>query len=217
MDIKFRSYEPVAFFYDWLSHAFSLGQIRQSKLSQIELLKSGNKVLYAGAGWGEDAIAAAKNGVNVTCIDMSKSMIERAENNFKSNNCTAEFICKNVMNHKREGYYDVITANYFLNIFTEKEMRIVFSHLIKLLKPGGKILIADFAQCQGNIAYRLFQKHYYLSANIFYWMIGLAPLHPIYDYSAYFNDLGLKFVAKKHFRLLKKGPIAYETTIGIKN
>ena len=69
----------IAPIYDLLAQCYSFGQISRSKLSQVAHLKAGERVLYAGAGSAEDAIAAAVLGAQVTVVELSPNMLERAQ------------------------------------------------------------------------------------------------------------------------------------------
>ena len=209
METKNRNYNRVSWFYDWLSLIYSAGKISAVKNSQITELQKGNKVLYVGAGSGNEAAKAGHYGCNIICIDIAPSMIERAKKAFCRNKIKAEFICGDITMHNRLDYYDVITANFFLNIFSEDIVQTLLKHLTKLIKPGGKLLIADFALPQGNRASKISQKIYFRIANRFFSKFGLAPLHPIYDYPKYFNRCGLRLVKTTYFPITKWGPSGY--------
>ena len=215
-DTSKNSYGSVAWFYERLSSVYSAGQIRAAKLSQVEELHPGDKVLYVGMGCGEDAIVAARRGADLTCIDLAPQMINRTRQRFEKANITAEFICCDVMTHDRIGHYDKVVANFFLNVFPEPVMRNVLAHLVTLLKPGGKLLIADFAPVKGNPILRSLHSAYYWTAIIFYWSLHLEPLHPIYDYSIYLPELGLEQKPTKNFRLLKFGLSPFHSITAVK-
>jgi hypothetical protein len=81
--------------------------------------------------------------------------------------------------------------------------------LAQLVRPGGKLLIADVAPPQGRWLARAFhQLHYQLGMSAF-WLLGLTPRHPIYDYRGYFEQAGLKLTGERRFRLGRRGPISF--------
>ncbi|MDY6833615.1 MAG: class I SAM-dependent methyltransferase [Chloroflexota bacterium] len=205
-----RDYGSVAWFYEHLSCLYSAGRIRQAKVSQVNELRPGDKVLYVGMGAGEDAVIAAQHGSDITCIDLSPEMIARTRRKFDSAHLAAEFICCDVMTYNRTGSYDVVIANFFLNIFDELAMKEVLAHLVSLLKPGGKLMIADFAPVKEGLSpLRIIHYVYYWLAIGFYWILRLEPLHPVYDYTSYFAELGLARLQVRFFGLDKLGLVPY--------
>ncbi|MCA9259928.1 MAG: hypothetical protein KDA61_12040, partial [Planctomycetales bacterium] len=70
-----RAYNLIAGVYEFGARIYSLGLIPQSKALQLPYLHSGDRVLYAGVGPGEDALAAAERGVRLTCLDRSAGML----------------------------------------------------------------------------------------------------------------------------------------------
>ncbi len=73
-----RSYEWISSQYDWTIALCTGGQNLRTRLAQLDDMAPGDRVLYVGVGSGEDAIEAARRGIQVTCLDLSSSMIERA-------------------------------------------------------------------------------------------------------------------------------------------
>ncbi len=215
-ETKKRNYNSVAWFYQWLAHIYSCGQIRASKINQIDNISPGEKVLYAGVGSGEDAIQAGRKGAHVTCIDLSRNMIENTRSEFEMNDVQGEFICGDIMEHDREGYYDVVAANYFLNVFPEETMQQLMQHLISLVKPGGKFLIADFSTADSTGIGKGIQYINYWTAILFYWMLRLEPLHPIYDYPEYLKKYGMNIDKIQKFKIFKIGPYGYQNIIATK-
>jgi demethylphylloquinol methyltransferase len=210
-----RSYTAVAAFYEPLANWYSFGQIAASKKAQLGQMRPGDRVLYVGVGAGEDAIEAARLGVQLTCLDLSSAMLARLETRLGPD-AQAEIICGNAFDHDRPGYYDVVTANFVLNCLSEPAMRELLAHLSTLLRPGGKLLIADLALPQGNSLARLCQHAYARFANAMYWMLDLVPMHPIYDYRRSFAANNLRHVGTEVFRLLRFGPVAYELLTAVR-
>ncbi len=210
------NYDRAAWFYEQAAHLYSIGGIRQSKIAQLPFLARDQQILYLGAGAGEDALMAAKMGARVTCVDYSQRMLDRLARKLEQHNLTAELICQDATGHDRLGGYDAVVANYFLNCFTELPMRRMLAHAADLLKPRGRLLIADVALAQGNLAARLFNICYLKLAMGAFWMMGMVPLHRNYDYSAYFKELNLETESVEYFRLAKCGPILFQTLVAKK-
>lgn len=217
MKLKEKNYNSVAWFYQQLSQVYSGGQIKAAKLSQIPEINSGDKVLYPGVGSCEDAVEAAKKGAEVTCIDVAPKMLENGKKDFEKEGVKGEFICTDIMEHDRKEYYDAVAANFFLNVYGEEEMKSILTHLVSLIKPGGKLLIADFSLIEGNFFERTLQSINYRMATGFYWLFRIEAIHPVYDYTSYFPELGLTLKYINKFKLMKIGPYVYQSINAVKD
>jgi demethylphylloquinol methyltransferase len=198
-----KSYDRLAWLYDAAAHAYSGGQIHALKAAQIGELQPGHRILYAGVGAGEDAVLAAEHDVMLTVLDASQLMLERAATKFRAAGVqdSIEIICADVLKHERPAYYDVVVANFFLNIFSEPAMKVVLAHLVTLIKPGGKLLIGDFSCPRERSTTATIQRSYYYLSMFTFWLFGGTPLHPIYDYPQYFEAVDLRTSSIKSFRV----------------
>ena len=141
--------------------------------------------------------------VSLTLLDLSQGMLDRAEAKFQAVDAAGslELICSDVLKHERPGHYDIVVANFFLNVFKEPMMEAVLAHLATMLKPGGKLLIGDFSYLRGWLATRAMQRGYYFVSMFSFWLLGGTPLHPIYDYPQYFAALNLRSAGVERFRV----------------
>ena len=83
------------------------------------------------------------------------------------------------MHHGPACQYDVVVASFFLNVFDEADMLRVLLHLVSLLVPGGRLLVADFAPPQGPAARRWLQRAYFGAAVRIACFIAGGAVHPI--------------------------------------
>ena len=208
-----KNYDRAAKFYEKAAKIYSTNQIRKSKRFQLGYIEPGDKVLYLGAGTGEDAIMAARHGAEVTCIDISQSMLDSVQRKLDAESLSAELICQNAFDHERIGYYDVVASNYFLNVFRRKGMVEMLNFTATLVRPGGKYLIADVARSQGNLLARAFNIFYLKLAMIVFWTMGLVSIHENYDYCKFFPDAGLETEHVEFFRFAKRGPVLFQTIV----
>lgn len=211
-----RNYDRAAWFYESSAAVFSLGQIRAAKRYAVNQLQPGERVIFLGAGTGEDAIMAAERGCQVTCLDISQRMLDRLQHRLTQRGLKAEIICQNAFEFDRIGHYDACAANFFLNVFRQAEMRQMLKHAASLVRPGGKFLVADVALAQGNPVWQAFNIVYLKTAMVSFWLLGLVPLHRNYDYASLFPSVGLKLDHVQHFRFFPAGPIVYQVTVGIR-
>ena len=102
--------------------------------------------------------------------------------------------------------YDLVAANYFLNVFGRARMEAMAAHLTAQLKPGGTLMIADFAPPSGNLLQRLgAELHHGIPALVFALIVQQVP-HAIYDYRPLLAGLGLRLDEVRYFQLYGRGP-----------
>jgi len=195
-------YGPVAFCYEELAALYSLGRIAASKRSQIEALTPGSRILYAGVGRGEDALHAARSGMRVTGVDVSPGMLARLARRLQQEGLEARLVQGNAARLPLDGLFDAVAANYFLNLYDEDRAREMLARLIERLRPGGLLLIADFAPASGGRLGRWITQAYYRPVNVIAWVLGLCALHPIFDYASMLEPMGFQIRSQQRFPVL---------------
>ncbi len=201
-----RNYDLIARVYDALGVIYSGGQIHAAKNSQLAEMRSGDRVLYVGVGPGEDAVLAAEHGAQVTCLDVSAQMLRQAEARMQRLGCQAEFLQADICEHRRQNHYDVVVVNFFLNVFDEAQMQAMLAHLVTLVRPGGKLLISDFAFPRGNVLARAVQAAYWGVTDLFYYLLGLCTGTRSTTTPAIFRRSGWNCAAEQRFRPYGIGP-----------
>lgn len=195
-------YDAVAFLYDELAAAYSLGRIRRSKQSQLAAIARGDRVLYAGVGRGSDALLAARFGARVTAIDLSPRMLARFERRLAREGLEARLIHGDVADHAPDFEYDVVVANYFLNLFDVARAREMLRRLSGLVRRGGLLMLADFARPAGGGVARALTSAYYRPVNAIAWALGFCALHPILDHARLLEPLGFRIRSERRFPVL---------------
>jgi len=198
-------YWLMGFQYEITGSLYSLGQIPKCKVAMLDSLNPGDKLLVAGVGHGTEAIQAARKGVNVTAVDISKTMLKYMQKKIDRANLSTPItiINDNILNVKYDGEFDMVIANYFLNVFPEDKMLQILTHLTTFVKPGGSMVIGDFARPEkGGRFYRSFQTAYWYMAAFIYWLTADNAIHPIYNYPQLLESLGFDVVEIKYFKML---------------
>ena len=192
--MKFDSYSygPVAAVYDGVAAVYSLGQIGRSKRYALDFIGPEDHVLFAGVGCGDEALEAAAAGCRVTAIDLSPEMLQRFSERLTRVNLDANLITGDVSEHRPDERYDVVVANYFLNLFEAERAAAMIEVIVGLLRPGGRLVVADFARPTEGVWARFVSAMYYRPVNAIAWMLRLCAWHPILDYSVLLSVPGLR-------------------------
>lgn len=215
---KDNNYDSTAWFYEKVAHLFSGGQILACKRSQVPHFIKGEKVLFAGSGGGEDALLALNKGSHVSIVELSGKMIDQAAKKFKAHpfEKNLKIHHKNIFDYQSIETYDVVVANFFLNVFKESDMSKALNHLVSLLRPGGKLIIGDFSPPSGGAINKFLQKAHFKLASLFFHLLTNNPIHPIYKYQDYFEENGLVLIEKSFFTPLGLISDGYYSLVTVK-
>ncbi len=195
-------YGSIAAIYDGLAALYSLGRIAASKSFQVDAVETGDRILYAGVGRGEDALEAVRRGARVTAVDLSEVMLGRLANRLDQESLDGELVCGDVAKHVPAETYDVVVANYFLNLFEVDRAQEMLERLAGHVRPGGSLWLTDFARPEGGFLARLICELHYRPANWIAWALGFCALHPILDYAPMIERAGLRIHAERRLPIL---------------
>lgn len=213
-------YRLIGHSYETLSKLYSGNAIQECRLAMLDedLINANSKVLFAGAGQGNDAIKAAELGAESTLIDLSPTMMDTSlqllDQHPDKDKLNIKTILGDILKHEAKGSYDVVVANFFLAIFEKDKMLAVLDHLIKLCKPGGYIVIGDFKPASGNFIQKAAQQTYWLTAATAFFAIAGNAIHGLYDYAELLEKKNLKLCKQKTFNVL--GQPSFQSTLAEK-
>ena len=205
-------YRHVAWAYDAIASAYSLGAIDRAKAYHHGLIESGMRVLYAGAGRGREIAGVLARGAEVTCVEPCPSMAMRLHNRLALHGERFTIVPRWIQDVNVSAEFDLVIAHFFLNVFDNNAMQHVLEHLCSFVKPGGRLVIADFKpDTQSDVQLtRLLRWAYYRPVNLAGWLLRICALHPVYDYGPLLKDCGMDMAGRQPFRVAPARPALYE-------
>lgn len=196
-------YWLVGFQYEVTGTLYSMGRIPKCKVAMLKHLKPGDKVLIAGVGHGTEAIEASKLGAQVTAVDLSATMLQHFQRRIDKVHppTPIRLVHDNIFNVSETEQYDMVIANFFLNVFDEQTVPKVAKHLSALVKPGGYFVAGDFMLPEKGWRGLLQRLNWYFAIG-FYSITTEAAFHPVWNYAGLVEQSGCKVQEIEYFRIL---------------
>lgn len=207
----------MGFSYEATGSLYSLGRIPQCKVTMLKHLQPNQRVLIAGVGHGTEAIKACGMGADVTAVDLSATMLKHMRKKIDKSGLEKpiHLIEDDILNVKDEEGFDMVIANFFLNVFSEEKMVEILRHLTSQVKPGGYMVIGDFTLPKtGGWFFKMFQNVYWYIAATLYWITADNAVHPVYDYPGLLESMGFKIDEITYFKVF--GMKCYWSVLGRK-
>jgi tellurite methyltransferase len=111
--------------------------------SALEFKKSGS-VLDLGVGEGRNALFLAKNGFDVTGVDISGEGIKKFKNNAKKMKVKIKGIVCDIVDFKFDKKYDIILSIATLNFLKKGEIKKIIKKIKENTSPLGLNIITVF-------------------------------------------------------------------------
>ncbi|MHB1587915.1 MAG: class I SAM-dependent methyltransferase [Acidiferrobacteraceae bacterium] len=183
--------------YDLLVWLLTLGRERvfREQLVRLARLKPGDSVLDVGCGTGTLAIAA-KRCVGATGavygIDASPTMITRADQ--KARKAGVEVVFKNGVVQALpfpDAQFDAVLTTMMLHHLPSKARQQLACEIRRVLKPGGRVLVADFAGSERGKKHLLahFYRHGHVAMPKIMAVLSEAGLTSVESGAVGFRDL----------------------------
>jgi ubiquinone/menaquinone biosynthesis C-methylase UbiE len=148
--------------YDGLINLMTLGQIRRLRQKTVDLaqLQAGEKVLDVGCGTGAVTIPAKKKvGINGTVvgIDPDPAMIAVARRKVNQANLEIDFRVGVIESLPfPDNTFDAVTSSLMMHHLPENLRIKGLAETFRVLKPGGRILIAEMKRPTGSALKKFF-------------------------------------------------------------
>jgi SAM-dependent methyltransferase len=114
----------------------------QFAVSQLKL-RTGDRVLDLGCGWGRHSLELATFGLRVTGLDLSRDLLQLAQYNARRYDLPVNWVEADIANAPLRGPFDAIAqfCGNFLTWFASPDETLdVLWRVANLLRPGGRLL-----------------------------------------------------------------------------
>lgn len=188
---KYRFIGP---YYDAFCNILCGPALGRCRLSMLNEIKTGDKILFAGVGPGDDARFAARQGADVTVVELSETMLRLFQTHCIAEGLdeTIRYVSGDIRTFDETGHYNTVVSNFFLNSFDPHMMQKVLAHLITMGQPGAQIIIGDFAPSTCDKPFvKIIKTINWFAANTLFNTMAQVPFHEIYQYPDYLRSLGL--------------------------
>lgn len=145
--------------YEVLSAVVFAGRRRRTfgRLVRLAGVAPGDRVLDVGCGPGYltalAAEAASPDG-NAVGVDPSGPMVEQARRTRETANCSFESGRAEALD-AADGSFDVVVSSFAVHHIPEEVRGAAFAEVFRVLRPGGRVLLADFRPPRGRLARHL--------------------------------------------------------------
>ena len=158
MYVLMRILESAPGRYDKGLRVLTFGRLESAYDRLVSHVKAGQRVLDLGCGTGALALRSAARGARVKGIDVNSQMLEIAR--LKAEDAglvdTVDFCEMGVaeLDNEEPDFYDVVMSGLCFSELTADELTYALEQAMRILKPGGLLLLADEV-VPGSLAKRL--------------------------------------------------------------
>ncbi|MDX8048487.1 class I SAM-dependent methyltransferase [Lentzea sp. BCCO 10_0798] len=142
--------------YEFFSKVVFTGTRRRifGRLVDLADIGAGDEVLDVGCGPGYLTALAARAGGRAVGVDVSEPMIAEARRRRAGGNCSFQVGRAEALDLP-DASFDVVVSSLALHHIPEQSRATAFAEMFRVLRPGGRVLIADFRPPKGHLATHL--------------------------------------------------------------
>ena len=161
-------------------------------------IERGQQVLDLGCGTGALTLRAAQRGAKVRGIDINARMLEialtRAQKAELTDNVDLVEMGVAELDGEEAQHYDAVMSGLCLSELSENEVTYTLKEVVRILRPGGLLLIADEIRPQG-LAKRLIHSLIRVPFAALAYVISQQTTHPAPNLPEKLRDAGLSILS----------------------
>lgn len=148
--------------YDWAVKLMTGGRLDKIKDQIAEKVDPGERILDIGCGTGTLAVRCLKKGAFVTGLDSSAFMLQQAEKNAAAAGVNDRLTLiqdsvTQLAKHFPSESFDIVTSTMALGEFPREYLDYILRDCKRILRPGGRLIIADEVWPEDPIPRLLYQ------------------------------------------------------------
>ncbi|NOY69846.1 MAG: class I SAM-dependent methyltransferase [Deltaproteobacteria bacterium] len=187
--------------YDRQMELASRGGIRAVKIEVANEIPAKSHVLEIGCGTGELAEMMIKRGATVYGFDFNPNMVEVAVKRIESSGLKGKLSVHHMavdgMDTLPDAAFDAAVSTLTFSELNDDERRFALKHAQRVLKPGGRLIIADEVIPE-KFSKRLFHKLIRAPMVAVTYLVSKATTRPITDLAGEIAKAG--FTVQKETR-----------------
>jgi ubiquinone/menaquinone biosynthesis C-methylase UbiE len=163
-------------------------------------IERGQRVLDLGCGTGALALRAARRGAHVKGIDVNAEMLAIAAQHTREAGLEkrvelAEMGVAELDREKPESY-DAVTSGLCFSELSDDEIAYTLEQVMRILKPGGLLLVADEVKARG-LAARIIRALVRAPLAALTYIVTQQTTHPIADLPGKLAGAGLQVISAR--------------------
>lgn len=200
-----RILESAPYRYDLGIRLLSFGAVRELYERAAAATTGGMeapRILEIGCGTANLTIELARRGAKVWAIDQNPEMLAQAKEKLAAEAAQAtllEMAAVEISDRFSPASFDAVVASLVLSEMSESEQAYVLGASAKLLRPGGRLVIADEvrpAKLWQRATYTLFR----LPLAAFTYAVTQTATSPVKNLRAKVEEAGLRVAAQERLR-----------------
>ncbi len=143
------SFDVLAPHYRWMEWLSAGEKLQRCRTAFLDAIEPPAKVLIFGEGNGRFLAALLQRfpQAQVTSVDASQAMIDKARQRLGAAGATVEFIHADALEWQPPGgTFDIVVTHFFLDCFREDQLRLLIPKIASAASPRATWLLADFKE-----------------------------------------------------------------------